>query len=1177
MRSMATTSSGNGEVGAGALALDARRIIPSLDFVGDGARTIDHAALVHVLRLSTNHFYTGLLGLKTHLDGVVGQLPTKLLPASLIGTVQQPDGHPGSGLLVEADLPGGALGDAAPHAITADDGSFSIKLVAPAGLATNQTLTLLVRGADGSQAFSLGPDRVSSTGLVGTLTLDSRLAPLPVSIIASLAALLAGAAAAQQGQPAPVSTPPVVALGDAEDDVCTRQFGSDASVSRFPYSVLFRLVEPRTSVLNRAFIFTFEGGQFQIAARNGQWQGQEEGGVTTAFVDRVPIDQPLSIDGFRDQLAGIGETGRVGADETVPMAGTLGLGYLVNMAQLWTPHGVGLGDLVYSLPLAPGEQQLVAIFERREETAVIESETLSVAEQQAFQQQQDTSAQATFDQAFSESARGGSQFSTEAFSASTGFNVLVASGSAGVAASGGQSTSWMDGQRDVASRAVESTHAAVHRSASARRSAQRTSMRLASASESQDVTTKVITNHNHTRALTLQYWEVQRLYDVTTAVDGVTIVCFVPLELIRFLPAGQVARLDENSVPTLRSQVLERYAQVLKHADILARVLPRQYLQGLALISEFAADPHAGVDTAPGNAEDVIDVSLHAGILPFEQIFVSAVTRRGTRVGPLPLTGKVDQVRGQPDAKGAMESTAAFTNADELFGYLRQRRTNDDVLLEGKLALPGSLARTDVVGFEISRAWKTLDVTFISPELQAAAALKALGPLGAGITLGPVEVAAAKTTSAHYSPQQLEQQLAGPLVWDLEARIEGSTEQYAIGSLSPVILPTTAMPVPALEVAPVLRFSALLQIEKMLQHVVRNMVSYSRAVWASLTAEERVILLEGFTIGVSLGGVQDTTQDVPLLNCVANQVVGFYGNSMILPFIIPAQVAEAQGFSSKQLEDALAGFHRAGFDPPQSRIALPTRGVLGEAVLGRCPSAERIDLTRFWNWTDAPADTAPAIAAVTLPTTAASVAAGLTAPNTLTGMAPLITNFNNQPPIPVDTSLMQALISAGAGQKDFTGLTNADLLAGLIKTSQTTAEQARADALKRATELQSQAMTEIGNYFGATGGESYASNFRDGSSGGGGAPAGGTSSGTAAGGKSGGGTASTGGKSGGGGTTGGGTTGGGTTGGGTTGGGTTGGGTTGGGTTGGGTTGGGTTGGGTTGGGTTGGGTTGGS
>src|SRR5205085_7333452 len=89
------------------------------------------------------------------------------------------------------------------------------------------------------------------------------------------------------------------------------------------------------------------------------------------------------------------------------------------------------------------------------------------------------------------------------------------------------------------------------------------------------------------------------------------------------------------------------------------------------------------------------------------------------------------------------------------------------------------------------------------------------------------------------------------------------------------------------------------------------------------------------------------------------------------------------------------------------------------------------------------------------------------------------------PAIPVDTSLMQSLIGAGAAQKDFTGLINADLLAGLIKQSQTTAESARADALKRATELQSQAMTEVGNFFGAKGGEAYAANYRDSGSAGG--------------------------------------------------------------------------------------------
>lgn len=45
----------------------ARCLIPSLDFFGSGAAILDHAALTSTLQISTNHFYRGLMGLKTHL------------------------------------------------------------------------------------------------------------------------------------------------------------------------------------------------------------------------------------------------------------------------------------------------------------------------------------------------------------------------------------------------------------------------------------------------------------------------------------------------------------------------------------------------------------------------------------------------------------------------------------------------------------------------------------------------------------------------------------------------------------------------------------------------------------------------------------------------------------------------------------------------------------------------------------------------------------------------------------------------------------------------------------------------------------------------------------------------------------------------------------------------------
>jgi len=72
-------------------------------------------------------------------------------------------------------------------------------------------------------------------------------------------------------------------------------------------------------------------------------------------------------------MMGLQDDGTFTADETRPMAGTLGLGYTLWLAQRWTYQGLALGNLVYSLPLAPGEQQQVAIFERTDSSAVFES------------------------------------------------------------------------------------------------------------------------------------------------------------------------------------------------------------------------------------------------------------------------------------------------------------------------------------------------------------------------------------------------------------------------------------------------------------------------------------------------------------------------------------------------------------------------------------------------------------------------------------------------------------------------------------------------------------------------------------------------------------------------------------------------------------------------------------
>lgn len=64
------------------------------------------------------------------------------------------------------------------------------------------------------------------------------------------------------------------------------------------------------------------------------------------------------------------------------MAGTLGLGSVLNLAQVWKYDGLTLGNLLYSLPLASGEQQRIATAERVAAASVSDVERLDVTERQ---------------------------------------------------------------------------------------------------------------------------------------------------------------------------------------------------------------------------------------------------------------------------------------------------------------------------------------------------------------------------------------------------------------------------------------------------------------------------------------------------------------------------------------------------------------------------------------------------------------------------------------------------------------------------------------------------------------------------------------------------------------------------------------------------------------------------
>jgi hypothetical protein len=1150
--------------------------------------------------------------LSTELNKVIlTTQPPVPLPQRLLGTLQQPDKSPGANLQLEV-LPPAAGGAGAKNllgigpsgsqviasGLTDSAGNFTIPLPAGVVLPSGTSLSMRARGAASgvSVSLSVAPDLLGPTGYVGTLGLDKQLGPIPPAILADLQQIIEQ----ETGDAGVGPAVPKLTLGDDPD--CIRVLENQTSFERFPYGIFFQLIAPALFTETE----TIDGnatGTFNAAIR------------TDTPLARVDLSGPISVDEFRESLL-----------SRPAIVGSLGLGYVLRCSQNWQFQGLALGDLVYSLPLAPGEQQQVVVEEQTTTLTLREFDAVIASDTSQASQVSDSSTQATFNSALRQTAQGGSSFfsasETGALSVGGGLLGLLGgpSGSMGETVSGGSTQNWMDGLQSYGSTATQAAQTYAEQQAHSTRTAQRTAMRMATTTESTSVRTKTITNHNKLHALTMQYFEVLRQFDIATSYDGVSLVCLIPMDIVWFLPPGQKEHLDDlisnsdlsnaiqwssqintavggiagivsqanmlaglpffpglaqglaagadaqlqaakNQATQLsnllsglgagfsvqaseasqilslltqaktavdqflstsaashlqdalsllntaapqalalyqqlssttltggmsRHDVLNRYAGLLAHTDVLTRWLPAQYTTGLSRLERFAADPRASL-ALDSLAEDVVRLSASATVLPFDHVYVAALTRWGSRIGP------VEMIPTAPvTVPGQFNTGEAYKTEADLIQYLQGQRNPTQAVpatLQASIALPRSLSPTDVIGFEITRRLDSFTYQFATPIDVASALLGAatgwpapvLGVLPALIS--PPVLPQAKT----YTAALLGSEIGAPYLWnfkaDLTASVAGNPESYVKPDSTPVELPAGIYPVPAMEVAPLLKYSDLIQIERTLQHVLRNMVRYSKAVWMGLTPEERVMLLEPFLL--SLPGLSST---VPLLDCIGNEVLGFHGSSMIVPFSIPKSLGDTKefGMTTGELEDALLHFHRQSAPNQTSHASLPTRGVLGEAMLGHCSSGEKIDLTRFWNWQDSPTESAPAIAPVTVPGSQASVLAGAQAGTGLAGMLPTLINNNAAPAAPSpNPTLAQALISAMAAVKGLDpSLSGADKLAALLQNTQNTAESARADMVKANTQITQQALSTLGQILVAPSGSGGGGGGKSGSKGG---------------------------------------------------------------------------------------------
>lgn len=717
------------------------------------------------------------------------------------------------------------------------------------------------------------------------------------------------------------SANPQVTLGEG-DNLFSLSWSNAPSFS-YSYKILHRLVEPAVSPP-------------AVISQDPEQNKQ-----------RRDIGCPIDVIAFKKKL--------IESPYSHPRCSSLGMGYVLLMNQEWQPSHFSLGTLLYSLALAPGEEQRLAISERTETLAVTDRESSSYMQSDYYSSDQRDNTAALFSSALRDTVTGSSTMKGVGLGASSGSGSSAAGGGSwgpfsilggaaalfGIGGSANYSSSSFSQTHnsDYSSNLAESFQQNIRRAAETQSQANRIGVRMATAAESEMVTTKIIANNNHSHALTMQFWEVLHNYKVSSRITGVQLVLYIPLDIVQFLPTGTPhlltpdQLLEMTKASTGKADFMKRYDMLIKHYDEIAPYMSYEYREGLNLLKKFVSYPKWEFQSGePGDAFTV-QLKVKGSFMPYDSIQAFIRLKNGARIQAVSTTYETHKIE------------EGYENGAQLLEAIKRKRIEPTKTVTAVFSIPPGVVDDDFASVELYYSSSSFSYTLSPP-------IPKLFQVIYG-NLEPEEIIAKIYKKEDYEVKLSPSQLRGLGALRLAEVELGKDEQtkYISTRVDAELVYSASYAV--YDLVRTMTYDQLQRIERTFQHVVENTLYYSQAVWASLTSAERAIMLEQYTIGIP-DQTGEIGEEVPLMNCVQNEVYGYYGNCMIMPFGYPPELADRLNTSTREVQDALYRYHTFAFRAPYTMVPLTTRGMVGEAVLGSSNASEKIDLTRFWNWQDSP-------------------------------------------------------------------------------------------------------------------------------------------------------------------------------------------------------------------------------
>lgn len=709
------------------------------------------------------------------------------------------------------------------------------------------------------------------------------------------------------------------------------------------------------------------------------------------------------------------------ADENLSFyqAVTVATGHLLRFKNVVKADGYSLGDLLYSLPLAPGQKKQIVIFEQKHSLQGSESQTVGQGESLSASLLNERGITDIMNGSVSESVRGSSRAQTGGFSIGGGLG-FIGKGFAGVfGASGGSSTSSSSAQQDSARNVSmafgEKLRHEVTQSAQSYREMNASVITTVTEGQQYSATTEVVANHNHCHALTMMYFEVLRHYAIFQEIANVEECLFVPLLMTRFdhknvfkfrdvlaesllfRPSVTYLTSFDGQNPLIKGfDALQRVVTNYEHVDYPAGAYcdeAMNFITGELFVRTNIQRPKTRYDRILSwpFVETTMTLETYYSKIQLQFSFLStaeivneyiSVDANFKNVPPANCIRikKFDDnfFEDEGNNKGMWNAIATLFNkhkktTDFLNAYFSNRTIAEwDGIFYSEIApvlfehlvkqlrlSPFKLQFTSLHKYKGGE-----QVMRINFRGSAAIPRSDVHQVNFAVTTpwgftGDFVTLIVENAEARYSTSHFEGIL-----------FSGYAGDNLLGEGTPILtnLKNEEKRTPRTEDAYL--------VKELITHLNSNLEYYNKALWANLDPDRRYMLLDGFHIQTyNDDNLPDRVRS--LASVVKNELIGFAGNSLIFPvssgFRVDRSfvVSKTKGENGVEIlnQKSLLDHYKPLTPIPPYRISIPTKGVFCEAVQGACNACEKIeDQTRLQDWTRFPNPDEPtAINALTPP------------------------------------------------------------------------------------------------------------------------------------------------------------------------------------------------------------------